>query len=82
MHANCIISKVNISSNCVVNSHTVFSESLGICILYPKLSLYYKTHKNKSYNYNNHFTNISSVIFLYKKYICYHTYFEVKDSLV
>jgi len=55
----CIISKVNISSNCVVNSHTVFSESFGICIL----SLYYSYN---NYNYNTHYnlTNISSVIFL------------------
>ncbi len=26
MYANCIISKVHISSNCAVNSHIVFSE--------------------------------------------------------
>jgi len=41
MDANSIISKVTFSSNCVTNSHTVFSESVGICIFcpLPKLAL-------------------------------------------
>ncbi len=39
MYANCIISKVNMSSNCAVNSHNVFSESFGLFVLAPNLSL-------------------------------------------
>ncbi len=39
MYANCIIFKVHISSNCAVNSHIVFSESFGIFVLSPNLSL-------------------------------------------
>ncbi len=39
MYANCIISKVHVSSNCAVNSHIVFSESFGIFVLSPNLSL-------------------------------------------
>jgi len=30
MYANCIIFKVHISNNCVVNYHIVFSESFGL----------------------------------------------------
>ncbi len=38
-YINCITSKVHVSSNCAVNSHIVFSESFGIYVLSPNLSL-------------------------------------------
>ncbi len=60
MHANCIISKVHISSNCAVNSHIVFSESFGIFVLSPNLSL--PKHSNKNL--------IRRVILTYKDFTC------------
>ncbi len=39
MYANRLISKLHISGNSAVNSHNVFSESCGIFVLSPNLSL-------------------------------------------
>ncbi len=38
-YANCIMSKVRISSNCAVISHIEFSGNCGISVLSPNLSL-------------------------------------------
>ncbi len=46
MYANYIICKVHISSSCAVNSHIIFSESVGIFALSPNLSLLKHSNHN------------------------------------
>ncbi len=59
MYENCIISKVHISSNCAVNSHIVFSESLGIFVLSPNLSQLKHSNNNLITFLHLHFSHLA-----------------------